>query len=257
MTTICDGKATALVDRLFLDTLSRRGWRKLRAHLGGCESCRAYYDRVVLLQRAMSPNHDLIGGVRLQRMADDLDELIGVTPAPRRWWAWATGAAAAAAMLFFVGATRGSNGTFVARGGGAPVRAEGLRAFCLDITARAPRVTASVAAQPAGGARLDCPTGGALQFAYTLGDGRPRYLSIVGVDGAGKITNYVPLEPGSPSLVVAAGAVDQPLAQSLRLQSLHRPGSVRVRAFFSDAPLTSPAEGPGIDVQELQLEVTP
>lgn len=189
------------------------------------------------------------------------EDLLGVAPSRGRWRAllYGSGVAAvvAAALLVAVVVPRG-HGEFAARGRAAVQRAEGVRAFCLDLAGPdGPRVTGAAASTKGSPARLRCPRTGALQFAYTLDAGPPRYLVVVGTDAAGRAHRYVPLardgaEPLSP------GAVDEPLPGSVRIGRDAASGVVRLAISFLDAPpSTAGATANAADRQSLDLEVVP
>ncbi len=241
MSECTSAKWIRLTDRLFVDGLGRWRFRRLRRHLGGCARCRAYYDKVALAWRAMGP------GATPPVVAEALaDELVGALPRPRRfpWLAGAAAAAAVAAAAAWMIAPRFSTGEWRERGG-AVARARGVRAFCLGADGGEVAVRGSVAAARDGAPpSLRCPLGGSLQFAYTLGDGAPETLTLVGRDSAGREHPYataLPLRPGS---------VDEPLPTSVRLAVNHAAGPVTVDAFFSDGPTRT-------DHQQLTLSLDP
>ncbi len=232
MATDCTGCRKS-IDRFFVQGGSTRLWRRIHEHLGTCEPCRDYYDRVALASRAL-------GGKALPRDSREAiaAEVISRTRATGRlaWlarpWAYLPAAATAAAVLVLsltvLRPGRGPVG-FAARGTtGGP--AEGFRVFCLDADGR---VIGAAAPQ----AELRCPLRGSVQVAYTAAERGARYFAAVGIDQAGRVLWYHGPPGEASSVAMRAGALDEPLPRSIRLDVNHHPGLVVVYGIFTDRPL--------------------
>jgi hypothetical protein len=234
-----------LMDELILDgnngdDVATR-WQMLRAHLQGCQRCRARYDRVALAERMLhggpsalpSPSpasFERIGAAVLAAAAPPPAttwqrlvqwRLVQWVVHPRRWVAGVATAAALAVLIpFFVARPRGG-GEFQARGGAHVERQAGVRAFCFDDKGVTPRCT------------------GASQLRLTVSNpGAFHYVFLVGLDEAHAIKWYAPRPPQSSSLAAPSGQ-DVPIGDAVRLGVNHDPGVTRVYAIFSDAPVTS------------------
>src|SRR5262245_27867842 len=51
----CEPRYEKMIDRAFVGDLSPERWRELSAHLKTCAGCRAYHDRLGLIDEAMAP----------------------------------------------------------------------------------------------------------------------------------------------------------------------------------------------------------
>jgi predicted anti-sigma-YlaC factor YlaD len=247
-------KHIAAIDKLFLDGLAPWRFRRLRAHLTDCARCRAYYDKVALVWRAMGEN--AVPPQVRDALADDLiRNLEGKRPRPRwpRLLAAAAGAAALAVGVQLSGLPARlfgrPSGEFQVRGTAA-ARARGVRAFCLGVDAShetvvrgaAPSVRAGAPAKDGVGrhaapSRLRCGLDDSLQFAYTLGEGPAEQLLLWGRDPDGALHWYAPAA-GEGLQALTSGVVDEPLPASVRLRVHHRPGEVTVHALFTERPLS-------------------
>jgi len=252
------GKWVRAVDRLFVDGLSRRRFRRLRDHLVGCAECRAYYDKVAAAWRAMGPG--ATPSVVAESLADDLVADLAPRRAPLgRWLAAATAAFALAAAAWLI-SPRFHAGEWRERGA-APTRARAVRAFCLAPDAGGAQAVRGAISTAQGGATLHCPVGaGSLQFAYTLGDGAPEWLLLAARSPDGALLWYAPASVDAPAQPLQPGAFDEPLPSSTRLAVHHRAGPLTVEAWFLDhpAPASSLAAPAGVTAhQTLSLALDP
>jgi hypothetical protein len=252
-----DPRFAELIDELFVDGLSRRSERRLRDHLRDCPACRDYYDRVVALERGLSPSD------HAARLADGFFAERAPRASRPRWIAAALPALAALAIAAVVLAPRlrPPGGTWHSRGAGA-ARAAGLRAFCLEVRGGEARVLGSLPSSADAAGVLACPRDGAVQLAYTLDGGPPRRLTIVGRDADDRIATLLEDAPLTP------GAVDAPIAATVPLSD-HAKGHLRLYALFSTRPITAADIPPLVlagdsarlralaDVQQLVIEVGP
>lgn len=223
-----------LIDEILVGELATESWSELRAHLSGCASCRARYDRVALAERMLHGGPEALArpsAAALERIgAAVLDGVAPARPAWQRalqWFAptqrWAVGLAAAAAVAVLVPfLLRSPNSGFQARGGAHVERSAGVRAFCIGAEGVTPRCARSTQL------RLTVSNGGKFQR-----------LFLVGVDDEWNIKWYAPRPPEQESIVAPEG-VDREAAPAVRLGVNHDVGKVRIYALFSDSPLTSP-----------------
>ncbi|MDB4970991.1 MAG: hypothetical protein JWN44_6680 [Myxococcales bacterium] len=226
-----------LIDEMIVGDVAPGDWQELRAHLGGCTSCRARYDRVALAERMLhggpaalakpSPSSfDRIG-------AAILDGAAAPTPAwqralhwlaPKQRWAVGVAAVAAAAVLipFLARSPSRPGGEFQVRGAGSGERTAGLRAFCIGDNGVTPKCAR------------------ATQLRLTLSNsGKFQRVFVVGFDDDWSPKWYAPRPPELQS-VAAPDGVDVPVGPAVKLGVNHEPGKVRIYALFSDAPVSAP-----------------
>jgi hypothetical protein len=217
--------------------------RRLRRHLARCRSCRRYYDRVSLAAEALgspAPRRR-----ERARLLDALDHPPGAQVAPRRrwprWLAPALVVPAAAALLFLrlsPAPDPSRQGGVTMRGGGSVDSSPGVR-LLLHASRKGP------GAGPPGPLRLiaDLPGAGEarlslrdyLQIGYA-GLTSAAYVTVVAVDEAGEVHQYLP-RPGAGPLRALPAPEARGLGPSVDLGNRHRAGSLRLFALFSPAPL--------------------
>ena len=248
----------ALVDGHFGRGLSPARERTLRAHLPGCDACRAHYERHLLLAeldpRVPSAKQRLARGLGLRATA----------PRPVRAWASglmlvATAACAALLVLPRLQSEEAGDG-FTARGGTPPAVAlpAPLQVYrALPDGRGAEPVTSSVRADDA------------LAFAYRNPLGLP-HLMVFGVDEAGSVYWYHPAWTDAakdPQAVPARpGGGPHELPEAVRHPLTGR--TLTVYALLARAPMTvtqveallqqggaRALAGPERSVHEVKLEV--
>ncbi|MCU1280054.1 MAG: hypothetical protein JWM53_3600, partial [bacterium] len=207
-----------MIDELIVGEVGTADWNELHAHLAGCASCRARYDRVSLAERMLDggpKSLDTPSSSTLKRLEGAvLGAAAAPLPAWRRaigWFAptqrWAVGVAAAAAVVVLLpflarspmpgGAP--STGEFQTRGGETHERTAGLRAFCIGdegVTPRCARTTQL---------RLTVSNAGKFQRVY-----------VVGFDDDFNTKWYAPRPPEQQS-VAAPDGVDQQIGAAVKL----------------------------------------
>jgi hypothetical protein len=216
------------------DDKAAHKWQTLRAHLLGCPRCRERYDRVALAERMLhggpgalstpSPSSFARIGAAVIAQAtarpSAQQRLVQWLAHPRRWVAGVATAAALAVLIpFFVARQHGDE--FQSRGGARGERLAGVRAFCLDDNGVTPR----------------CTRDSQLRLTVSNG-GKFRYVFLFGLDDAHAVKWYAPRPPETSSVAAPAGS-DVPIGDAMRLGVNHDPGTVRVYALFSDAPVSS------------------
>ena len=233
-TTTMHQQVTRWIDDHFALRLSTAEEAALRTHLPGCASCRARYERHLLLARldprAPTPQQRLSRGLGL-RLA-----------APRRLWGSPVLVAAALAAVMLVMVVRGRQAEhpamdgFGARGNGT---AEQAFLWVYQVSDGTPPRLA--------GTRL--AAGEDIAFAYANPAGK-KYLSVFAVDEHGHVYWYYPAWPAgaSPPLAMpaTAGAGPHELPEAVRhdFDGHH----LDMYALFADEPL---------DVQALERWVVP
>lgn len=238
----CDPRYEKMIERAFVGDIAGEDWRVLSAHLASCHACRAYHDRLGVIDEAMS------GGASIPPVVRDriLEQVVPQKALGRRTrffrlLTYASAAAVvviAALMLPFVSVDR-----FVPRGGRITFagRPPGLRLFCVSPPAHPggqARVEGSVQAarDPLPIPRLGCGLDQELQLAYTTPRDRLLYLTVQGETEDGEIHWYAPVERDERPVTLEEDAESVPLEWSTRLGVHHRPGPVRVIARFFEAP---------------------
>jgi hypothetical protein len=207
------------IDRHFAGTISPRAERAMRAHLPGCDSCRDFYHRHVLLARlvphALPPEERLARGLGLRT--------------DRRPAALGAGlvVAAAAAFVLLLRAHAGSDG-FTSRGTGA-FASPAPHVFVYD-------VPEGMRPTPAGDAlRL----GDELAFAYENASGKSRLL-IFGVDEHGHVYWFHPAwtrETDDPvAIPVETDAERHELPEAIRQP--FDGTRLEIRSVFVDEPVS-------------------
>ncbi|HVE87570.1 MAG TPA: zf-HC2 domain-containing protein, partial [Myxococcales bacterium] len=237
----------AQMDALFLGDLSEQEAEALRAHVAGCEGCRAYHDRLwkveaALERRAMPARAAASLEARLLAHVAQAPQVAPAPPAPpakpaatwlerlRALWAeqpWLrVGAplAAAAALAVLVVAlpdrpgTDPNAGLFRPRGNGS-APAFGVRAYCIGSAA-----TVTGEARP--GERLTCPEGSSIQLSVTAPE--PAKLTAVATTQAGEshdLARDLPVGPG----------IDAPLPFSTPSRKAWLGGPTRLTVRFESA----------------------
>lgn len=245
----CDTHWGARIDDLVADGATEAEWVALRAHLAGCDACRAAYDRASRDTAALEAEGsatpravrarleaDLFAALEAQAPveADDAPSPAALRPPRRRPWrvAGMIAAAAAGILLLWSLPTPAPTGDFAARGG-ATSDALGLRLLCVEAVGAAPRVRA--AASSTTRAPATCAQDDRLQITWTLQttDGAGRYVAFFAVDADGAVRWYWPR--GEAAL--APPGVDVPLPGTFQLDVHHRVGRHRVFGVADRQPI--------------------
>ncbi len=253
---------------------------EVREHLRQCARCRAAFDELCEVERALSQSDDpaqdgfesqyslaviqaasraaataspaaALGGRRWasEGLSSALEALRG------RWLAPAALAAAlcAAALVALdpVGwradgvapeeAFAPRIGAVAEPGGLSRAGVHRAEAFCVKREAAGPRMVG------AAGGVLECGLRDELKFgcinAALRGEQPLPHLTLVGVDGRGELRWYRPLEveAGLASVEVGPSERMRPLGQTIRLEVNHAPGAVTLYGVFSALPLPEAA----------------
>jgi hypothetical protein len=235
---ICDQMRRA-IDKSFVGELSDRHRDRLDAHLAACESCRAYYDRLGVADRALSGT-ELLSVAANDRIAAKVSGRVVPKPA-RSWSSWLLVPAGGLAAILAVVIVRGPepDDGYRARGvSGAEQgflgRAPGLSLFCV---AGKETIRGSVRAVEKGDPPvLRCGLGDELQLAYSTPSEGLLSLVVSGATESGDTYWYAPTNPEDPNLVLATDKRDEPLPFSTRLEVKHVRGRVDVTARFFKGP---------------------
>lgn len=237
--------ARARAERLFVrGRLGDRSFRALLAHLRDCPDCRAHYDRLSAVKRALDPESALIPWDELALHARAGAAAAAGRSARRPFVAAAlglAGAATLAALLLVTSRPQAGRDEFTARGAARAASSVGIRAFCLSPAAA---VVSTGELSPSPVLPLRCEVADSLQFAYTF-PARPRpagpvRLWLLSTEGAGP-PNVYDLGPVDGAVTLTPGARDQPIANTIRLAVRHHPGSYRLMGVASARAL-SPRE---------------
>jgi len=220
----------AKLDALFVGDLPAREVDELRAHLAGCDGCRAYHDRLWRAEAALE------GRAMPARAMADLERRLlaqvkGKDRAPwperfRGFWAerrWLqVGAplavATALALLVVVVPRHQPDDPFRARSGGTGP-AFGVRAYCIG-----PAAAVTGEARP--GEQRACPEGSAIQLSVTAPE--PVLVTATARGEAGEpqdLAQRVPMGPG----------VDAPLPFSTPSRKAWLSGPTRLTVRFESA----------------------
>jgi hypothetical protein len=230
---------------LFRGKLDAEGHARLRAHVKGCATCAAAYEKLSRVESALERRVLPMGRERLleeQILARVKGAQQAAAPARAPLWGWwkvALPVAAAAAVVVGV-LPKGPPGTGEAEWQarkGAGGKAFGVRAFCITPEGK-------VAAEASPGGSLACPEGAAVQFSYTAPE--QARLSVVSQSPSGEVLQFFPQE-GAPAPV--APGVDVPLAYSTPVQGGWLSQPIEVRARFTDER--------GVLLGETQVTLTP
>jgi Putative zinc-finger len=227
------------IEKAFLGTLSPRRWAAVRQHLAGCDDCRALYERLGSVGKALGPG----GTAPLMRDTVEgavIDEATGrsrgrMTP----WFAGASLLAVAAAVFLFVQRRDQQNGF---RPRGSPTtfttRPPGARLLCVGDGGTLGEARLGLEA----GEPLHCPLSASLQIVHSSTPERKLALVVVGVDDKGERRWYAPRQPDAPPVLVEGDFLDLALDWSTRLGVKHGPGRVEVTLRWVDpGPATAAA----------------
>jgi hypothetical protein len=229
-----------LIDASFLGELTPSRWSALKEHLGTCEACRARYDRTTRLERVLAGGSS---GIRqpspeeLDRVQASIFSALGTEARPtlmERFSRWVANpslqlAAAALGIAFLAFVLPSKEPDEYRARGGAPVRAAGVRAFCLSSAGASPLDSREHQA---------CPISAQLKLALD-NPGGYKHVFLVGVQSDAPLW-YAPRPPETESaLAPEPKEGDVPFGGAIRLEVNHEPGPLRVFALFSDRPLRS------------------
>jgi hypothetical protein len=186
------------VDAHFRGSIDPESERRMRAHLPGCERCRRYYDRHLLLEKldpaGLGPEVRLARGLGLRSRNK-----------PVALWAFAGACAAAAVLFAILPRTKATDEGFAARGGAGPERAE-IFAY---------RTNPSARLEPHATIRPN----DAIAFAYTNA-GSFRKLLVYGVDEHRHVYWYFPawVDPNDDphAVSISPGAELRELPEAVR-----------------------------------------
>jgi hypothetical protein len=240
------------IARAVLGELDAASEERLRAHLRGCDACRAHYDRLAGAASAVSGGAGAAARERARLFAA-LDAPAGAAaadPAARpaaapgkRGRAWLTAglvlAPVAALVLWFtVGSSGLEGGDAVTMRGGKATETRGFPAMLVVYASQ------KLGPNSHGPLRMAGELPGSGEVRVSLGDymqlgvrgvRTAAHVRIVGVDGNGTLHDYVRDTPVTPS----DGAV--PLGSSVDLGRDHAAGPLRVLALFSNAKVDEQA----------------
>lgn len=240
----CEPRYEKMIERAFVGDLPSDRWRELSAHLARCTDCRAYHDRLGVIDEAMSAGGALPPVVRDRILEQVIPEAPGRRLRLSTLLTYASAAAAvvvAAVILPF--ASVEPNDPFQPRGDGPTfaVRPPGVRLFCISPPVQEggrARVegTVQAARDPLPIPKLPCRLDQELQLAYATPRNRTLYMTVRGETEDGGDHWYAPREEGGPAVALDEDAESAALGWSTRLGVHHRPGKVRVVARFFEAP---------------------
>lgn len=236
---------TPLVDAHFARKISTDDEQRLRGHLPGCDACRARYDALRVVDRAVAGP---------DAAKDRLGAALGFAPPPKPRplrWVGAFAAAALAAGIVWVGAT---DGGFTARGGGA-VPAASIEVYRIDAHGDSQRTRVM-------------KRGEALAFAYRNAAQR-KYVMIFGRTALGQVFWFYPAWTSGEQTPTAIPALPGDAAHELP-EAIRHPlpsGQFTVYGLFLDrdanvreveAALPDLAGAfPGADVFSVPIVVVP
>ncbi|MEK7703829.1 MAG: zf-HC2 domain-containing protein [Myxococcota bacterium] len=221
------------VSRLLGGSLSPRRHRRLRAHLGGCPSCRAYYEGERLLEDALFAPATL-NPAAIERLAD-----LVIEPAPkarRHWLPFAVLALGGAAAMLAVTLRPPTtiDEAMQARGVATAPAAAALVLFAIDPQSE------SVARLSRDAQPITLARGSTVQLAYR--NESYRFAAVLGIRADGEIQWYHPAEAQALTtggVALVSKATDEPFGNAWTITA--PTGSLRLLAFFADAPLTATA----------------
>src|SRR5262245_1169545 len=130
----CEPRWQKLIDRAFVGDLAPEKWKELSAHLGTCERCRAYHDRLRLIDEALTKSP--LSNPMRDRIADQVLGAVSGAKRPRlslsvilSYATAATAVVVVAVLLPFVV----REDEFTARGGESEWlgRPPGIALFCI------------------------------------------------------------------------------------------------------------------------------
>ena len=266
----CARRWSKAIERSFVGKLSTRRYAELRDHVSACEPCRAAYDRLAHLERAI---HGDVFPAPARARAKKL--ALG-TSRPRLRWVLAPAgalAAAVAALLLWSGTSDELHGRaeFRARGTQAQIepwvsgdREPGVRLFCVELSDSGARVRDEVhmgrGSMPP--PELRCTLDDELQVAYSTPNLSGLRMSVFARSQFGATTGFAPPEAGGSPISLTRNAIDEPLAWSTRLAADHRIGSYEVSARFYLDLASAASAAPIADLRanlviEESEEVTP
>jgi hypothetical protein len=233
-----------LAERALAGTLSRRGQRRLSEALAApdAEADREAYDQLARLFAAVEGTDSLVAAQH-ERILDQVTRGLAAAPdgAPRagaerprrlalRWLAPALGVLlVAVGVALLIPRRADQDRDFQPRGSKlTPARGGlvGLRAHCI----RDGRIVPPVDGETV------CRISDELQLSVTHTAGYTNLL-VVGLHEDGGELWYYPVPPTGRSGPAPRDVEDEPLGQAIRLDVNHRPGTVRLAAVFSRAPL--------------------
>jgi hypothetical protein len=250
------------IDRAFVRGASPRVWRALRRHIRDCESCRARFDRLALIERAMSPATPFPSAAA-ERVASDLTPVRDLDRSAVRWaGAGLAAVAAVAALLLLCRAREHAPHDLQARGHGEErslvpgERQPGVRLFCVTTTGELQRVLdeAAVPETTIPALPLRCILDADLQLAYSTPSLRGLTMVAFARDPEGNVQWYAPRAAADQSIALDPDRVDEPLDWSTRLAVRHAPGTyeIHVRFFRGPVSATAAAEGTVTPVYSLR-----
>jgi hypothetical protein len=240
--------------QLTFDVPSPRRLRRLYAHLSGCPSCRAYYDRSLQLGAAL--RHDSAAREEREQL-ERVGRALGLAPVsrPRPMWrlvgAPALVTACVLAVLFASDAIFGSRLDGLREKGLWPgaIRGAHLHAYCVTQDPARPAVRELRPPAPWSFAPPDnrCAVADRLGFRLTTGTKAPAYAFVFGLDERLVPLWYNPLPREGASFHVTSSAGEQMLPGAVLLDRNHRPGALNIFALYSKRPLTWTEVGSAVD----------
>lgn len=196
--------ARALIEKQFDEgVIAPLSMQALRAHLRGCEACKAVYDAHAQVEQALDG-----GANQAARFVARGRPRVESVRRPERRFVWVAAAtvAAAAALVFFI--MRPDIEPLIARGGPGDVEPT-IQIFRQATTEKPQRARAAIRA------------GDGLLFAYTNPKrSAARYLAIVGRDASGQIRWYHPqwldATTQPKTIAIKPGVADAELPDAVR-----------------------------------------
>lgn len=200
------------------------GWA--RSHARGCDACERWYDLLadverVGLQQAPLPDR-VVDRVESAILRDSNRARPGEARPLYVVAAWAAFTLVITTAVLVAG--RPQTEFQPRRSTGA---AGSVRLFCLD-------AGGVVVGSASPGQSLSCPRSGFVQASYRSVDGG--FLAIIGIDASQEMHWYHGPRSGPASVPLQPSATEVILPSSVRLAANHRPGVVKIRAFFVARP---------------------
>ncbi len=224
------------VEQALLGKLPDRLHRRLRRHLRSDAGLQAYYDRSVEAIRFIEGDVDY-APCELDTVGSWLADDLQPSSAPGRGWLAvrllvpALGVAALALALAPLWPWLGSEDVEFAARGDAADQDLALEALCTPASADGGAEMRPVGVGP-------CPVDGVLGLAYwtdgAIADSGARWLSLFGVDEAGRLLYYAPT-PVDPAAIPVESGGWHSVPRAVELSVNHQPGRIWLYGLVSDA----------------------
>ena len=200
----CRGRYRRWMDRAFVGALPPERSRALGEHVSGCADCRAYFDRLGYVRRALGPDRILPDDARDQIAA----ALRPSAPRAGPWLVAVPVVLAAAALALWVLPRHGGDSVFTARGRGVAERPPGVTLFCVSDRAGtghlpaqpgeavSDKVVTTSGPLPVG--TLGCTIDGSLQVVYSTPSQGQLHMVVYGRTPDGTIHSVCASPPRGP-----------------------------------------------------------